>query len=267
MPADGYRKLLFSTLVEYPMKGTYDYAAALQADIHRHMSAAQRFRIALDMSLLARELGAARRQSDPAWKNQKLLRLGQWESRMVAERDVFRRITSAFDRADVPHMLTGAFAASIHGIPRATPDIDFVIEADERRLSAFVRSLRADEYDVDVVAATQAFRDGTQFNVLDLQTGWNVDLLMRKTRQFSIEEFDRREPLEITGITLHVATAEDTIITKLERTRLGASSGLLEDVAAILRTSDALDISHIERWVAPLGVVAEWAAAKRLAGE
>src|SRR5215510_12081246 len=114
MPADGYRKLLFSTLVEYPMKGTYDYAAALQADIHRHMSAAQRFRIALDMSLLARELGAARRQSDPAWKNQKLRRIGEWESRMVAERDVFRRITSAFDRADVPHMLTGAFAASIH---------------------------------------------------------------------------------------------------------------------------------------------------------
>jgi hypothetical protein len=249
------------------MKPTSDYAAELQADIHRSISPAQRFRIALDMSLLARELAAARRRSDPAWKNQKLRRLGRSDSRMATERDVFRRIASAFDRADIPHMLTGAFASSIHGIPRATPDIDFVIEADERRLSAFVRSLRADEYDVDVVAATQALRDGTQFNILDLHTGWNVDLIMRKARQFSIEEFDRREPLEIAGTTLHVATAEDTIITKLERARLGGSSRLLEDVASILRTNDALDMSYIERWVVPLGVVPEWAATKRLAGE
>ena len=50
------------------MKDTSDYAAALQADIHRRMSAAERFRIALDMSLMAQELAAARLRSDhPDW--------------------------------------------------------------------------------------------------------------------------------------------------------------------------------------------------------
>ena len=72
---------------------------------------------------------------------------------------------------------------------------------------------------------------------------------------------------DVSGMTLHVATAEDTIVAKLEWARLGASSRQLEDVVSILRARDTLDVSRIEHWVAQLGLEAEWAAAKRLAGE
>lgn len=91
-------------------------------------------------------------------------------------------------------MLTGSFASSAHGHIRATRDIDFVIEADADRLRVFARSLPSDQYYVDEHAALQALKEAGQFNVIDLATGWKVDLIIRKTRQFSVEEFARRQP-------------------------------------------------------------------------
>jgi hypothetical protein len=54
---------------------------------------------------------------------------------MTAE-DVFRRITAAFDRANIPYMLSGPFAGAYYGDARSTQDIDFVIEATPAKLEA-----------------------------------------------------------------------------------------------------------------------------------
>ena len=46
--------------------------------------------------------------------------------------DVFQRIVEALDSAGIPFMLTGSFASSLHGITRATQDIDLVVAPTER---------------------------------------------------------------------------------------------------------------------------------------
>lgn len=40
-------------------------------------------------------------------------------------------------------MLTGSLASAVYGRPRATQDVDFVIEPDAARLRIFVESLPA----------------------------------------------------------------------------------------------------------------------------
>ena len=42
-----------------------------------------------------------------------------------------RRIAEALGGAAIPFMLTGSFAATYHGVRRATLDVDLVIEATE----------------------------------------------------------------------------------------------------------------------------------------
>jgi hypothetical protein len=164
-------------------------------------------------------------------------------------------------------MLTGSFASSAHGHLRATRDIDFVIDADADRLRSFVRSLPAEEYYVDEDAALEALRDERQFNVVDLTTGWKVDLIIRKSRPFSIEEFARRQPANVEGIPLSVASVEDVIIAKLEWARLGDSARQLEDVAALLRVRGSrLDEPYIMRWTEALGLNDQWSAALRRTG-
>lgn len=180
--------------------------------------------------------------------------------------DVLRRIVARLNAASIPFMLTGSFANAVHGAPRATQDVDLVIEADEARLRAFVGSLPSGEYYVDEDAAMEALRHEGLFKVIDLETGWEIDLIMRKSRPFSADEFERRQVLDLDGVALAVATAEDMIIAKLEWARASGSVRQLEDAASILRLRGGrLDTARIDRWVAALGLAAEWQSAQRLA--
>lgn len=103
------------------------------------------------------------------------------------------------------------------------------------------------------------------FNVIEITTGWKLDLVIRKARPFSVEEMRRRTPTRILGIEVPIATAEDTIIAKLEWAKLGASDRQLEDVAGILRVrGPSLDLKYIEHWVSELHLGEHWQRARSL---
>lgn len=164
-------------------------------------------------------------------------------------------------------MLTGSFASAHYGVPRSTQDIDFVIEATPVQLQAFVDSLSAANYYFDVDSAMEALKQRSMFNVIDRATGWKVDLIIRKSRPFSIEEFGRRQSVNLHGIPLFLASAEDAIISKLEWAKLAQSRRQIEDAAAILRVRwDELDHSYLGKWVLELGLEKEWSDAKSATG-
>jgi hypothetical protein len=88
------------------------------------------------------------------------------------------------------------------------------------------------------------------FNVTDLATGWKIDLIFRKSRAFSKEEFGRRQAVNLQGLLLFVASAEDVVISKLEWARLAKSPRQIEDMAAILRVRwEGLDKSYLRKWM------------------
>jgi hypothetical protein len=180
---------------------------------------------------------------------------------------VLQRITTALDRAGIAYMLTGLFASAHHGAPRSTLDIDIVIAANPAQLRTFVQSLPSAEYYADLNAALEAHERQSLFNVIDLATGWKIDLIIRKSRAFSLEEFNRRQLVTVQDLPLSVATAEDVVIAKLEWSKLAQSQRQVEDVAAILRLRwEALDQAYLEKWVSELDLKQEWSHAKRIAG-
>jgi hypothetical protein len=181
--------------------------------------------------------------------------------------EVLRRITSALDHAGIGYMLTGSFASAHHGVPRSTQDIDIVIAPSPTQLRTFVKSLPSVEYYSDLDAALEAHKRQSLFNVIDLATGWKIDLIIRKSRSFSLEEFDRRQLVTVQGLPLFVARAEDVVIAKLEWSKLAQSQRQLEDVATILKLrGEALDRSYLEKWISELDLKQEWSHAKRTAG-
>ena len=186
----------------------------------------------------------------------------------VSMEDLLRRIVLALEQAGVPYMLTGSLASSYYGEGRGSQDIDIVIAPDEAGLRRFVASLPATTYYVDEETALDAFRRRAQFNVIDMHSGFKVDLILRRERDFSRAEFERRLSVDAMGMRLNIATAEDIIIAKLEWAKAGASERQLEDVAGILRDPESpLDMSYLERWVRDLGVSTQWARARELARE
>lgn len=180
--------------------------------------------------------------------------------------DAFQRITTRLSQAGVSYMLSGSFASAYYGVPRSTQDIDLVIESSAAQVRAFVEGLPADEFYADVDAALEAHKRRSLFNVIDLKTGWKIDMIIRKLRRFSEEEFRRRREVNLHGISLFVASAEDVVISKLEWSKLAQSHRQIEDVAALLRIRWAnLDLAYLQKWILELDVKDEWVEARRVA--
>jgi hypothetical protein len=165
-------------------------------------------------------------------------------------------IVAYLEREGIAYMLVGSVAALAHGRSRSTRAFDLVIEARRDQLLRFVHALPDERYYVSETATLEALAHGSPFNVLDLDTGWKIDLMIRKQRDFSRAEFARREKTRLLGGGFHVATIEDTILAKLEWARLGGGSARqLEDVRELVGLAGArLDRDHIERWVDALDV-------------
>lgn len=180
-------------------------------------------------------------------------------------RDFVESITGWLEQAGVPYMLAGSLASTLHGRPRSTQDVDLVIDPTEATLRAFVAAVPNDRAYVDLAAALEAHRARDMFNVIDMETGWKADLIVRKARAFSSSEFERRSQVEWDGLSVIVASPEDVIISKLEWCRLsGGSERQLEDVAGVIAASGKnLDRAYVERWVGELGLSEEWAAATK----
>jgi hypothetical protein len=178
-----------------------------------------------------------------------------------------RRVLVALERAGVPYMLTGSFASSFHGAPRTTQAVDLVIAPTLGSLQRLISEFPEDRYYVSREAALQAYGSESLFNVIDLDSGWKIDFIVRKSRPFSVEEFGRRREAEVLGTRLYIASAEDVILSKLEWAKMAESERQITDVAGIVRTQGTdIDVAYVERWVAVLGLQSEWKRASAEAG-
>jgi hypothetical protein len=180
--------------------------------------------------------------------------------------EFLRKLSVALESTGVPYMLTGSLASSLYGVPRSTNDIDFVVFPTREQLLSLLQFLKRLGLFVQDEQALLALRNGTMFNVIDFQNSWKVDFIIRKDREFSVTEFERRKTHEVEGIRLTLATPEDVIIAKLEWAQSSGSERQIDDVAGILRfQGEKLNLPYIEEWVAKLGLGDQWIMTRRKA--
>jgi len=184
---------------------------------------------------------------------------------VTSDEEALARLIRLLDEAGVPYMVTGSIASSHHGLPRATNDADVVIDPTPEALDRLLSALAAGSYYAEADVAREALRRRGQFNVIDPDTAFKIDLIVRKARPFSVEEFGRRERRPIMGAMVTMARPEDVIVSKLEwAAKGGGSRRQLDDAAGVLRVSGSrLDRTYVERWVAELGIVDLWQALLR----
>lgn len=169
--------------------------------------------------------------------------------------DVLGTVVEALRASGIPHMVAGSMASTRYSEPRTTRDVDVVIDpTSEADLEAFVARLDAQRFYVGDHRA--AFRQRAMFNVIDVTNGWKIDLMVRRDRPFSANEFARRRPTTIDGVAADLATPEDVILSKLEWAQLGESERQRADVRAVLTAvGDDLDHTYLEFWATELGVL------------
>jgi hypothetical protein len=173
-------------------------------------------------------------------------------ARLVAD------VVARLDAADIPHMMTGSIASSWYGEPRATQDLDVVIDPSVGALDRLVEGLKADRCYVDRYVALAALRDRTQFYAVG-PDAFKADFILRHDRPFSVAEFERRRPAELLGTGTFIPTVEDMVIAKLDWAQATDSDRQLRDVDGMLQVGgEQIDRAYIQSWVYSLGLEESW---------
>ena len=172
----------------------------------------------------------------------------------MGQKDFLARLVTKLENVGIPYMISGSLGSSFHGEPRATNDIDLIISPNAEQLNTFIQSL-SEGYYVNPEAVHEAFRNRSAFNVIDHQTGWKADFIIRKDRPFSLEEFGRRIKGNIVGIRVFVISPEDAILSKLEWSKAGESDRQFRDALGVAVVQwETLDKEYLLKWAQELSV-------------
>lgn len=220
-----------------------------QLDCYRRMSAAKRTQIVVDLSETVHNL-----------------RTPQTMERTLIANSAYRllsEIPKKLDTIGIPYMIVGSFASAYHGIPRSTQALDIVVSIDIHSLEPLYSSLSAPGCYLSREALEDAIKHRGQFNLIDGQSGWKTDFIVCKNREFSQQELGRRQRVTLNGCEVFIASAEDTILSKLEWARESQSERQLRDVAGILDVcGPQLDQNYLDTWIAKLGLTEVFAKAQ-----
>jgi hypothetical protein len=169
--------------------------------------------------------------------------------------DVFlKQVADWLEAAGIPYMVAGSHGSGYHGQARATNDVDMVIDPTPEQLDRFV-ALLGGRYYLSREAARDALRHRTMVNLIDVGEGLKADLIIRKERPFSLEEFRRRQVGTLYGRELPIVSAEDVILSKLEWDKITPSERQLRDALNVAVVQwPRLDREYLRKWAAELGV-------------
>jgi len=170
------------------------------------------------------------------------------------------KVLETLDRMEIPYLIGGSVASSVYGISRPTMDADIVADIKPDQVDEFSSLLQPFFY-ADPAMMREGLSRGRSFNLIHYATSFKIDIFPLKSDAYSRESFARRrfeqsksfgEPIECA-----VATAEDTILRKLEWYRAGGETSERQwnDLRGIRMVSGAiLDYEYLRKWAPYLKV-------------
>jgi len=167
------------------------------------------------------------------------------------------RVGAAIEAAGGAYFVGGSLASSFQGEPRATNDVDIVLELPLGRVDRLVAAL-GPEFEVDTDMLRDALLHGRSCNIFYLPIVMKVDLFGVGPAPFDESEFARRRPVVVRGAqALVIKSPEDTVLRKLLWYREGGyvSERQWRDVVEVLRVSGAqMDGGYLAEWAKRLKV-------------
>lgn len=81
------------------------------------------------------------------------------------------KVIELLDKHDIEYMLTGSIVSSIQGEPRATHDVDMVIQLSENSIPYLTGTFQPPQYYISHEAIEEAIRCKSMFNLLECPAG------------------------------------------------------------------------------------------------
>jgi hypothetical protein len=178
-----------------------------------------------------------------------------------------RLVIEALNAAGVEYLIGGAIAEWAWGEPRATQDLDLVVNIPIKAINKLSKELKKRDMLIPAEVILDTILDeraDIPINVIHIYSGLKADLYpVREGDELRLSAFQRREQVDygppIGKVYIH--SPEDLILYKLMYFGLSQQSKHSRDIAAILKSKkNELDTDYIEQWVAHLGLSSLWKA-------
>jgi len=174
----------------------------------------------------------------------------------MTQDEVARAVLLTLDRLAIPYVIVGSYASNAWGHPRATHDLDVVVELSESAAASLAKAL-GDDFYVSEEGARRAALIRDMFNLIHIPTGTKVDVWVRPDTDYERTRWARRVPIQLLGQEVSVATPEDTILAKLVWYRKGGEVSDLQrrDAQGVWEVqADRLDRQYLTKWARTLGI-------------
>jgi hypothetical protein len=174
-------------------------------------------------------------------------------------------VVEALNAAGVEYLIGGAIAEWAWGEPRATQDLDLVVNIPIKSVSKLSKELEKRDMLIPAEIILDNIledRADIPINAIHMYSGLKADLYpVREGDELRQSAFQRRQQVDygppIGKVYIH--SPEDLILYKLMYFGLSQQSKHSRDIAAILKAKkNELDLDYIERWVDRLGLSSLW---------
>lgn len=168
-------------------------------------------------------------------------------------------VADALEALGAPYAIGGSFASALHGVMRATMDADLVADLRQEEIAPFVQAL-GEAFYADAEMMRKAIAKHRSFNLIHLESMFKVDVFVARPRDFDRAQLARRELYLVSEAPerrAYVATAEDTVLAKLEWYRIGGEISDLQwrDALGVLKVQgQRLDFGYMRQMATGLGV-------------
>jgi hypothetical protein len=159
---------------------------------------------------------------------------------------LLRHVSDSLENKEIPYMLSGSIALNHYCVPRMTVDIDIVIELYEENIKDFL-SIFSENYYLNEDTVKIEIRKHGMFNIIDNETGFKVDFILRKETSFRKHEFLRRRKVQIADIDVWIVSPEDLVISKIEWIQQLQSEKQIGDIKNLLEYP-GIEKPYIKDW-------------------
>lgn len=152
--------------------------------------------------------------------------------------DLLRRVVGALETAGIRYAVGRSMASIAYGEPRATRDIDVVVELAPGDVDDLLGRFPDEDFYLDRDAACRAASGGGQFNAVHPASGFKIDFFVAGD-PVERSQLDRARRLTaIEDLEACFSPPEELIVKKLQYYDQGGSDKHLRDIAAMLDVSE-----------------------------
>jgi len=180
---------------------------------------------------------------------------------------LLKKVLAVLEKNHIDYMITGSLVSSMQGEPRASHNVDIVVNITTSSIQALINAFPSSQYYLSEKSIHEAIAHKSMFNLLDTNEGDKIDFWMLSDDAYDQSRFARKTETMAFGSKMKISKPEDTVLMKLRWAKMsGGSEKQFTDAKMVYEVQyKKLDLNYMEHWAKKLKIEKLWKELKKKA--